>query len=277
MNKLLDELARHVALNRFKADLLPNKGGIQKFIEELHAILFAYSIEYKTEPKASQNCDEKICTISDELLNNSIQLKNILRPFTSGQAHTIELVGQFYEQLFSVYDTLLLDIKSIYAIDPAANNEAEIIITYPGFKAISYYRYANVLYKLGLKTIARVITEYGHELTGIDIHPGATIGHSFAIDHGTGVVIGETAEIGTNVVIYQGVTLGALSVNKVDQNQKRHPTIGDRVTIYANATILGGETVIGEDATIGGNTWITSSVPPRTRVVYQRSYSDFQK
>jgi len=165
-----------------------------------------------------------------------------------------------------------LDAEAAYKGDPAARNIDEVILAYPGFYAIFVHRVAHEFRKLGLDLMARIMSEYAHSKTGIDIHPGATIGESFFIDHGTGVVIGETTEIGKNAKIYQGVTLGALSFPKdhdgnIIKGQKRHPTIEDNVTIYAGATILGGNTVIGEGAVIGGNVWITESVPPHYKVV----------
>ncbi|MBQ7158202.1 MAG: serine acetyltransferase [Treponema sp.] len=159
---------------------------------------------------------------------------------------------------------LQLDTHAIYEGDPAAKSDDEVIVSYPGFDAIVIYRIAHFLHTNGIPVIPRIMTEYSHSRTGIDIHPGATIGENFFIDHGTGIVIGETTIIGKNVKIYQGVTLGALSVKKEFMNKKRHPTIEDNVTIYANATILGGDTVIGEGSVIGGNTWVTASVPPHT-------------
>jgi serine O-acetyltransferase len=153
--------------------------------------------------------------------------------------------------------------------DPAAKSRSEIIRTYPGFYAIAAYRIAHQLHVAGITGIPRIITEHAHSKTGIDIHPAASIGNYFCIDHGTGVVIGETTVIGDHVKIYQGVTLGALSVNKEDAEKKRHPTLEDRVVVYAGATILGGETVIGHDSIIGGNVWITKSVPPNTKIYYQ--------
>ena len=164
------------------------------------------------------------------------------------------------------------DVQAAYRGDPAARDVDEIILAYPGFFAIFTYRLANEFQKRDLELIARIMSEYAHSKTGIDIHPGATIGRGFFIDHGTGVVIGETTIIGDNVKVYQGVTLGALSFPK-DHNgnlirgTKRHPTIEDNVTIYAGATILGGETVVGEGAVIGGNVWLTESVPPRCKVI----------
>uniref|UniRef100_UPI00388D99FB serine O-acetyltransferase EpsC n=1 Tax=Treponema sp. TaxID=166 RepID=UPI00388D99FB len=153
-----------------------------------------------------------------------------------------------------------LDAIAAFNGDPAAKSGDEVIVSYPGLEAIIVYRIAHFLHECGVPVIPRIMSEHVHGKTGIDIHPGAKIGESFFIDHGTGVVIGETSVIGKNVKIYQGVTLGALSVKKTLQNTKRHPTIEDDVTIYANATILGGETVIGKGSVIGGNSWITESV-----------------
>lgn len=176
---------------------------------------------------------------------------------------------QFFNQLPQIYEQLQQDASAMFAGDPAADSRSEVIRTYPGFYAIAAYRMGHALHRLGVKTIPRMMTEHAHSLTGIDIHPAARISNHFFIDHGTGVVIGETAEIGNHVKIYQGVTLGALSVSKEDARKKRHPTIGDRVVIYAGATILGGNTLIGDDSVIGGNVWITRSVAPNTKVYYQ--------
>lgn len=175
-----------------------------------------------------------------------------------------ELMTKFFDEVKTLKHILIEDIEFTYNSDPACNSPEEVLSTYPGFHAILSYRVAHILYKLGLTFCARIIAEEAHSETGIDIHPGAKIGESFFIDHGTGVVIGETCVIGNNVKIYQGVTLGALSVKKELMNKKRHPTIEDNVTIYAGATILGGDTIIGEGSTIGGNTWVTSSIPAKT-------------
>ncbi|MCI4671425.1 MAG: serine O-acetyltransferase [Bacteroidia bacterium] len=183
-----------------------------------------------------------------------------------GVKHVVE---SFFKKLPEVYDKLNQDVDAIFAGDPAARNSSEVIRSYPGFYAIAAYRMAHELHLLGVKDLPRIITEHAHSKTGIDIHPGATIGRYFCIDHGTGVVIGETAEIGEHVKLYQGVTLGALSVQKKDANVKRHPIIEDHVVIYAGATILGGKTVIGHNSIIGGNVWITKSVPPFSKVYYQ--------
>lgn len=181
-------------------------------------------------------------------------------------------VGKFFDCLPELRRLLALDVQAAYDGDPAAENRAEVIFAYPGVMAVAVYRIAHELHVLGVPLLPRIMTEYAHSKTGIDIHPGAEIGKSFFIDHGTGVVIGETTAIGDNVKLYQGVTLGALSFPKDERGKlirgaKRHPTIEDNVVIYAGATILGGETVIGKGAIIGGNTWIIKSVPPESRVL----------
>ena len=165
-------------------------------------------------------------------------------------------------QLPALHELMLSDARALYEGDPAARSVDEVIAAYPGFRAVALYRLAHALHRLGVPLAPRLITELAHRDTGIDIHPAARIGASFAIDHGTGVVIGETAVIGDRVKLYQGVTLGAASVRKTFADRKRHPTIEDDVVIYANATILGGETVVGARSVIGGNVWLTHGVPP---------------
>ncbi|MDR1971927.1 MAG: serine acetyltransferase [Treponema sp.] len=176
------------------------------------------------------------------------------------------IVEAFFEELPAIREALNLDMKAAFRGDPAAKSFEEVILSYPGFSAITVHRMAHFFWQAGVPLIPRMMSELVHGLTGIDIHPGACIGESFFIDHGTGVVIGETTIIGKNVKLYQGVTLGALSVKKEEGNRKRHPTIEDNVTIYSNATILGGETVIGRGCTIGGNVWLVTSVPADTTV-----------
>ncbi len=173
---------------------------------------------------------------------------------------------QFMMRIPGVYDALLADADAICEGDPAARSRDEVILAYPGFFAIALHRIANQLHRLGGKLVARLVAEYAHRETGIDIHPAAQIGARFSIDHGTGVVIGATAVLGDGVKLYQGVTLGAASVRKDLSRTKRHPTIGHRVVIYSNATILGGDTEVGDDSIIGGNVWLTTSVPPRSVV-----------
>ncbi len=175
----------------------------------------------------------------------------------------------FKSQIPDLFCSLKKDAQAIYDNDPAAKSLEEVYLAYPGFFAIAIYRMAGVFFDLKLPLIPRLMTEYAHQLTGIDIHPGATIGDFFFIDHGTGVVIGETVEIHEHVKLYQGVTLGALTVKKSLKNKKRHPTIEKNVTIYANATILGGNTVIGENSVIGGNTWITKSVKKNAIILHE--------
>ncbi len=179
------------------------------------------------------------------------------------------LAASLFEGLPALREALLRDAEATLAADPAAQNVAEIINTYPGFYATALHRLAHALHQRGVPRLPRLLSEYAHQRTGIDIHPGARIGAAFCIDHGTGIVIGETAEIGAYVQIYQGVTLGALSVAKTLQGLKRHPTIEDYVVIYANATILGGSTVVGTRSIIGGNVWLTESVPSHSRVYHR--------
>lgn len=179
-----------------------------------------------------------------------------------------ETARSFLSAIPELLNAMMLDLEAAFVGDPAAVSKSEIIFSYPGFLAVFIYRAANILYRMGVPLIPRMMTEYAHSRTGIDIHAGATVGKSFFIDHGTGVVIGETTEIGDNVKLYQGVTLGALSTRAGRDlfGKKRHPTISDNVTIYAGATILGGDTVIGEGSVIGGNVFLTESVPPYTKV-----------
>ncbi|NTW07201.1 MAG: serine acetyltransferase, partial [Syntrophaceae bacterium] len=185
-----------------------------------------------------------------------------------------EITVKFLQHLPELRKALAKDILAAYEGDPAAKGYDEIIFSYPGLRAITVYRIAHLLHSLNVPLIPRIMSEYAHSRTGIDIHPAADIGESFFIDHGTGVVIGETVTIGKNVRIYQGVTLGALSLSKAEckrlRNKKRHPTLEDEVIIYANATILGGETVVGARSVIGGNVWLTHSVPPDTEVFIEK-------
>jgi serine O-acetyltransferase len=181
------------------------------------------------------------------------------------EALAVEILGALPE----VRRLIRLDVEAAFAGDPAAKSHEEVILSYPGIGAILIHRVAHEFWRRGIPLIPRMMSEYIHSRTGIDIHPGAEIGEYFFIDHGTGVVVGETTVIGKNVKMYQGVTLGALSVKKSEGNKKRHPTIEDNVTIYAGATILGGDTVIGAGSVVGGNVWIVNSLPPGSRVYYQ--------
>lgn len=180
-----------------------------------------------------------------------------------------EITSQFMNKLPQIHEVLISDAQAIANGDPAAVSIDQVIRTYPGFLAIAYYRIGHIFCNLEVPLLPRVLTEYAHNRTGIDIHPKAEIGNQFCIDHGTGIVIGETCKVGNNVKVYQGVTLGALSVAKEMAKIKRHPTIEDDVVIYAGATILGGNTIIGNNSIIGGNVWLTESVPPYSRVYHR--------
>jgi serine O-acetyltransferase len=187
-----------------------------------------------------------------------------------------DAVDRFFKRIPEIRRLLLLDCEAAMDGDPAARSYAEIVFAYPGFAAITIQRIAHEFWRIGMPLLARIMTEHAHAKTGIDIHPGAHIGESFFIDHGTGVVIGETTVIGNHVKIYQGVTLGALSFPKDARGRllrgyKRHPTLCDKVVVYSGATILGGETVIGEGAVIGGNTWVIESVRPGERILNTRT------
>jgi serine O-acetyltransferase len=227
----------------------------QRFAFELLGLLFPHFADRAT-------------TAPDELAAQLVALEVLLN-HAMGLPHSAPrnggtpdpAVDHLFSRLGEIRAALLLDAEAIYAGDPAAESVDEVILAYPGFLAIATYRVAHELYGR-VAIFPRLLAEVAHRETGIDIHPGATIGRSFAIDHGTGIVIGETAELGERVRLYQGVTLGAARVNKRLENVKRHPTIGDDVVIYANATILGGDTVIGHGSRIGGNVWLTRSVPP---------------
>jgi serine O-acetyltransferase len=186
----------------------------------------------------------------------------------NGNANTEKAHG-FFNNIPELYRILNTDIEALLAGDPAARTRFEIIRAYPGFYAISFYRIAHALFKLNIPLLPRIITEYAHSKTGIDIHPAAEIGEHFFIDHGTGIVIGETTIIGAHVKLYQGITLGALSVDKSMASVKRHPTVEDHVIIYSGATILGGETIIGHNSIIGGNVWLTKSVPSCSTVYHR--------
>ncbi len=238
------------------------KKGSQDFVDNLLAMLFPHF------------CKEGFFTteeIGSRLVQIERDLKRLLMPLLKDSKSSVEKITQcFMNSLPEIHKILWLDAEAIYSGDPAAENIDEVILAYPGFTAIAIYRFAHEFYKLKVPIFPRLLTEYAHQITGIDIHPGAQIGKSFAIDHGTGIVIGESAVIGKNVKMYQGVTLGALSVNKKLAKSKRHPTIEDDVVLYAQAIILGGDTIVGHHSVIGGNVWLTKSVPPYS-FVFQES------
>lgn len=266
--------------------LHPNKDDIIKIIDQLRNIIF---------PGYYKNRNFRIYTVrnnlsmllEDVLFNLSKQISIVLKylpEFARKDEKELlleseKLTIQFLERLTHIRELIHTDLQAAYDGDPAAFNKPEIIFSYPGLFAIMVNRIAHELYLLGVPLIPRIMTEYAHTETGIDIHPGATLGKYFFIDHGTGIVVGETAIIGDNVKIYQGVTIGALSTRGGQKlhGKKRHPTIEDNVTIYAGASILGGETVIGHDSVIGGNAFITTSIPPQTRVSIKNQELEFKQ
>ncbi|MCT4601284.1 MAG: serine acetyltransferase [Marinifilum sp.] len=257
LSKVMDDLQSSRKNNEID---MPSRDLAQKFVEEAMNTLFPISA------RRSKSC----CAEESLLYQMEATLKLLLLPINDKLNDSIEKVTHdFMIELPVVYRALLKDAEAIQKFDPAADTIGEVIIAYPGFFAIMVYRISNILYQLGVPTVPRLMSEYAHTRTGIDIHPGATIGESFFIDHGTGVVIGETAVIKNNVKIYQGVTLGALQVRKSLAKKKRHPTVEDNVIIYSSATILGGETVIGRNSIIGGNVWLTSSVDSNS-IVYHK-------
>ncbi len=234
---------------------IPNQKVVEKTVKSVFELLF---------PMTNSFTDSEIEINRKDLKN---QLLFILAGLTDKKE---EVTQHFFRNLEKIKKGLLKDAAFILESDPAATQLIEVIAIYPGFFAIFCYRIANFLARLEVPLFPRMITEYAHRVTGIDIHPLARIGSPLSIDHGTGIVIGETTAIGNNVKLYQGVTLGALSVNKGKASKKRHPTIEDNVILYAGCTILGGETVVGRNSIIGGNVWLTESIAPFS-VVYHKS------
>ncbi|MDP3479423.1 MAG: serine acetyltransferase [Desulfoprunum sp.] len=260
---------------------IPSHEKIIEIVQQARRILFpgyftktrlhAANLEYYIG-KETTDLYEKVTEQITMAIRHDCRRNNL--PCTNCEERSQEMTLAFIEALPEVTAILATDIRAALAGDPATDSPDEVIFSYPGLLAISIFRLAHELFRLGVPIIPRIMTEYAHSLTGIDIHPGATIGEGFFIDHGTGVVIGETTNIGKNVRLYQGVTLGALSLPRDAgvrmRHKKRHPTIEDDVIIYANTTILGGDTLIGAGAVIGGNIWLTESVEAGTRVLLKR-------
>ena len=240
---------------------LPGENEIDEFVVRLLQFLFPERNNIRLTTKEQ---------IKGEHENIRELFRNLLLKTNCVEDKRDSICESFCNELEHIYDASIEDAKAILEGDPAAVNLKEVIRTYPGFLAIAIYRIAHELLNLGVPYLPRILTEYAHIRTAIDIHPRAKIGRRFCIDHGTGIVVGETTVIGDDVKIYQGVTLGALSVKKSMSETKRHPTIGDNVVIYSNATILGGKTVIGDNSVVGGNVWLTQSVPANTRVYYEK-------
>lgn len=247
---------------------LPDRQVIYSIIDDLHKLSFPGYSGTEKFLSGEAYAEGILISLYDKL---SLQLKQVYSGTDSeeiAKEKAEKVTADFLEQIPKVQELLMKDVEAQYAGDPAANSHEEVILAYPGLYTIFVYRYAHVLYQLEVPLLPRMMTEYAHGKTGIDINPGATIGEYFFIDHGTGIVIGETAVIGNGVKIYQGVTIGALSTRKGQalSGVKRHPTIEDNVVIYANTTILGGETVIGRNAVVAGNTFVTESIPADAKV-----------
>ena len=247
-------------INKAYCAEVPSMLDAHSFVNDLVLLLFPIK----------KNRHINLKEIEIKLERMKLRLKELLIPLQKEiKKDPSEIVNEFFEDLHEVYKLLLDDAGTFLASDPAASCLEEVILCYPGYYSLTIHRISHILYMLKIPVLPRVMSEYAHEKTGIDIHPGAQIGKNFFIDHGTGIVIGETAEVGNNVKIYQGVTLGALYVEKKLQATKRHPTIEDNVILYAGSTILGGKTVIGHDTVVGGNVWLTESVQPFS-IVYRQ-------
>jgi serine O-acetyltransferase len=244
----------------YRVRRLPSPGLIEDWLDGLLHFLF---------PEMSDRRFDDTDHLRRHYANNDLKLYTILDALSDQISQPVDAVRSAFEgKLPDLYTSLLEDAEAILAGDPAAVSRVEVIATYPGFYTLAVHRIAHCIHELGVPLLGRMLSEIAHGSTGIEIHPGATIGRRFCIDHGTGIVIGETVHIGNDVKMYQGVTLGALSVKKEMARTKRHPTIEDGVVIYAGATILGGDTVIGANSIIGGNTWIVKSVPAGSRIYY---------
>ncbi|WP_341656665.1 serine O-acetyltransferase [Blattabacterium cuenoti] len=256
---MLDFLTTILENNKNK-EIYPNKNKSETFVNKLFHTLFT----------PNQNVLNNIVFFQKEYKKLKRLLYEIFIELNINKKNSDNLTQIFFQKIPNIYQTLIIDANAILKSDPAATVIEEIFLSYPGFFATALYRIAHQLWIQKIPIIPRLITEYAHSKTGVDIHASATIGKAFAIDHGTGIVIGSSTKIGDKVKIYQGVTLGAIYVDKKLANTKRHPTIEDKVTIYAGATVLGGETIIGHDSVLGGNVWVTKSIPPFS-IVYQKN------
>ena len=275
MDLLMEDYNGGKTIDEMKIFERPNRDEIVSILDKLHRIV--YPGYFKNENYKIYTVRNHVQMLVEDVIYNLIQQISIVLKYNpaykDADSETIDeearrITFAFFEQIPKVREYIETDVEAFYEGDPAAYNKEEIICTYPGLFAILTYRLAHELHILGVPLIPRIMTEFAHSETGIDIHPGTTIGKYFFIDHGTGIVIGETTVIGDNVKIYQGVTLGALSTRGGQElkSKKRHPTICDNVTIYSGASILGGETVVGKNVVIGGNAFITTSIPEGARV-----------
>ncbi len=268
-NSGIHSLFNKILLRQKEVEIVPSNQEVASWATDVIRFLF---------PEQSLKKFNSITELKIEYNRLSVELLTLLNATKAcDNCNNEDKVSFFFKGLPLLYDTLNTDISALIDGDPAAFNEFEVIRTYPGFYAVTFYRIAHALFILDIPLLPRILTEYAHSLTGIDIHPAAKIGQYLHIDHGTGIVIGETCIIGNHVKIYQGVTLGALSVEKQMAGLKRHPTVGDYVVIYSGATILGGDTNIGKHCIIGGNVWLTHSVPDYTKVYHEETTKIIQK
>ena len=282
--KLVDEIIQNYenleGINHLEGKDLPSKQIVIDILEDLLTVIFPGYLGKQeiTQSNIKYFLGNTLHSIHSRLVEEvDKSLKYVCRiiekcPEDFCRKRTQIVVKELLEKIPEIRVNLLGDMRAAYNGDPAAKSIEDIVLSYPCVLAIATYRIAHELHELGVPLVPRIMSEHAHSKTGIDIHPGAKIGKNFFIDHGTGVVIGETTDIGDDVKIYQGVTLGALSFPKDEKGQiikgaKRHPTVGNKVVIYSGATILGGDTIIGDGAIIGGNTWITASIPPGTQVI----------
>ncbi len=274
--EIVASYAQHQIVSKIDSNTQPSREVVIHIIDDLQKLVFPGYFEVKH--LKSSMIDFYVGNLLEEIIYNlKKQIVKALRccdhrmhlPSEDLEREATQLCQDFLKQIPDVQDMLESDVNAAYDGDPAAYSKSEIIYSYPGLYAIMVYRLAHELFQLKVPLIPRIMTEHAHNVTGIDIHPGATIGRSFFIDHGTGIVIGETTVIGEHVKIYQGVTLGGLSTDggQTLKGTKRHPTIEDNVTIYSGVSILGGDTVIGSGSLIGGNTFVTDSIPRDTRVI----------
>jgi serine O-acetyltransferase len=255
-----DQFYRELFQQQQQKEAVPSNEAITSWAEELIAVL------YPQFSAAIFTSEQSVRDAFDRLQSDFLQILNTTA--ACSHCNNQQVSTSFFEQVPAIYRLLNTDVMAIVEGDPAAHSRFEVVRAYPGFFALCFYRIAHALHQLEVPLLPRILTEQAHSKTGIDIHPAAEIGEYFCIDHGTGIVIGETANVGRHVKLYQGVTLGALSVNKDLAFTKRHPTVEDHVVIYSGATILGGDTVIGHHSVIGGNVWLTRSVPPGSLVFH---------
>ena len=269
VDSILQDYSGGRDIDRIEAGCRPDRDVIIDIIEKLRRIVFPGY--FKDKNYRIYNAKHNLSMlIEDVMYNLNQQITLVFRNagVENAEEKAQQVCLEFFKQIPQVRAMVQTDLEASYEGDPAATGMAEIIFAYPGLFAITVYRLAHVLYTLNVPMLPRIMTEHAHSITGIDIHPGATIGKYFFIDHGTGIVVGETTVIGENVKLYQGVTLGALSTRGGQslRGKRRHPTIEDRVTIYAGASVLGGDTVIGQSSVVGSNAFITESIPPCTTV-----------